>query len=153
MANPAIMHLGQQFAGDGDLGTCALGTGPLGGTSWPPFEVPVAQPGSDRLDASEHRQYAELVQERDGLIVGYQLRGSRRKWRQLWRALDAADAQELLEYANAKRFYLLPQGDPEGSKIVVLWLGAEIAAESLRAGYRSLEATWVELTGPAAAES
>lgn len=145
------MHLGTSGAGTGRLGLDPLGSAPLGGTDWPAYTIPMAQPGSDRLDQNQHRVFAEIVHERDGLVVGVQRRGSRRKWKQVWKAISNEDAEQLLAYAEARRFYMLPTGDPIGGKIVVYWEGAEVATETLRAGYRSLEATLIELTGPAAA--
>lgn len=145
------MPLGTNGAGTGRLGLDSLGECPLGGTGWTPFVLPIAQPGSDRLDAAEHKLYGERVHERDGLIVGVLSRGQRRKWKQVWQAISRTDAEALIAFADRRRFYLLPTGDPAGGKIVVYWQGAEVAAQTLRAGYRSLEAEFVELAGPAAA--
>lgn len=151
MGSPAFMPLGTSMAGTGRLGVDSLGEAPLGGTDWEAYVLPIPQPGSDRFDAAEHKVYGDIVHERDGLIVGVLNRGSRRKWKQVWQAIDRDDALQLIAYADRRRFYLLPTGDPAGGKIVVYWLASEVAAQTLRAGYRSLEAEFIELTGPAAA--
>lgn len=153
MSAPAFMSLTPTGAGTGPLGLGPLGEAPLGGTDAAPYVLPVAQPGSDRMDVSERNVYADIIHERDGLVIGVLSRGSRRKWRQVWQAISREDAQALLAFAAQRRFWLLPTGDPAASRIVIYWLNADVAAQTLRAGYRSLEAEFIELTGPAASVS
>jgi len=141
----AYQLIGSRFSADSKFGMSPFGTCPFGGDEYVPDPVPALAPGSDDLTESNNWVAAEVVHERDGVIVGSRLHSLRRRWHVVHRALSRAEANTLLKYFKVRRFNLLPTGDGDDESIIVKWVQREFGSKTLRGGYLDIEYDLEEL--------
>ncbi|HOX27427.1 MAG TPA: hypothetical protein PLU44_16895 [Candidatus Krumholzibacteria bacterium] len=139
MGSPAYQLQGNQYATNGALGTSALGTCPLGGSLYDPYEVPCQYLGSDDLRTRDRVEIAGPQHERHGVVIGQRTWAEIGRWRVIHRGLESEQLTALKTYWSARIFNLLPDGNPTGSVIPVLWRTREWNPTRVRGGRYSLE--------------
>jgi hypothetical protein len=139
MANPAYQLRGNEYGSSGALGTAPLGTCPLGGNLYDPYEVPTQYLGSDDLRVRGRIDPAGPQHERHGVVIGMRTWAEVGRWRVIHRGLTDEQVATLKTYWSARIFNLLPDGNPTGTVIPVLWRTREWHPERIRGGRYQLE--------------